>query len=59
MDYKAVIEEQIKTLQRVQEMNFKRLEARHEIDVESACLAASTIEHLCSTAFKTPSKSKN
>ena len=51
VDYKSVIEEQIKTLQKAQEMNLKRLEAGYEIDVENACLIANTIEHLCSTVI--------
>ena len=58
MDYKAVIEEQIRTLQAAQESNRKMLEARNGVSTEEVCLIASTIEHLCETAIRMPGKSK-
>ena len=56
MDYKSVVEEQIAVLQKIQENNLKRLEARQTISAEEACLIAKTIEFLCGAACRCPDR---
>ena len=56
MDYKSVVEEQIAVLQKMQENNMKRLEARQTISAEGVCLIAKTIEFLCGAACRCPDR---
>ena len=58
MDNKAIIEEQIAVLQKIQENNMKRLEARQTISTEDACLIAKTIEYLCVAVYRWPTVNK-